>query len=52
MKRPATLNGFLDQGCTIRGEVDFADLLRVHGHVIGSVRSAAELLVEIGRAHV
>lgn len=48
MKRPATLNGFLDQGCTIRGEVAFADLLRVHGHVIGTVRSAAELLVGEG----
>lgn len=48
MKRPATLNGFLDQGCTIRGEVDFVDLLRVHGHVIGNVRSAAELLVGEG----
>jgi cytoskeletal protein CcmA (bactofilin family) len=48
MKKPATLNGFLDQGCTIRGEVDFADLLRIHGHVIGTVRSAAELLVGEG----
>ncbi|MCS7183646.1 MAG: polymer-forming cytoskeletal protein [Thermoanaerobaculum sp.] len=48
MKRPATLNGFLDQGCTIRGEVAFSDLLRVHGHVIGTVRSSAELLVGEG----
>lgn len=48
MKKPTTLNGFLDHGCTIRGEVDFSDLLRIHGHVVGTVRSAAELLVGEG----
>lgn len=47
-KSEVTLNGFLDQGCTIRGEVSFADLLRVHGHVIGKVASEHELLVGEG----
>ena len=49
MKRAqGTLNGFLDQGCTITGEVVFSDLLRVHGHVSGSVSSEHELLVGEG----
>jgi cytoskeletal protein CcmA (bactofilin family) len=48
MRRQATLNGLLDQGCTVRGEVAFVDLLRVHGHVIGSVTSEAELFVGEG----
>lgn len=48
MKKPATLNGFLDQGCTIRGDVAFSELLRIHGHVIGTVKSTAELLVGEG----
>jgi cytoskeletal protein CcmA (bactofilin family) len=43
-----TLNGFLDQGCTIKGDVLFSDLLRVHGHVIGKVTSERELLVGEG----
>jgi cytoskeletal protein CcmA (bactofilin family) len=43
-----TLNGFLDQGCTIRGDIVFNDLLRVHGHAIGSVASKGELLVGEG----
>ncbi len=47
-KSASTLNGFLDQGCTIRGDVSFADLLRVHGHVVGSVSSEHELLVGEG----
>lgn len=47
-KHEVTLNGFLDQGCTIRGEVAFADLLRVHGHVVGKVSSEHELLVGEG----
>ena len=43
-KGQATLNGFLDQGCTIKGEVVFSDLLRVHGHVEGTIASEHELL--------
>ncbi|HYB23480.1 MAG TPA: polymer-forming cytoskeletal protein [Solirubrobacteraceae bacterium] len=49
MKRaPSTLNGFLDQGCTIKGDVVFADLLRIHGQVVGTVASGGELLVGEG----
>jgi cytoskeletal protein CcmA (bactofilin family) len=49
MKKPqATLNGFLDQGCVIRGDVSFSELLRVHGQVVGTVSSDKELLVGEG----
>lgn len=47
-KKTGTLNGFLDQGCTIKGDVAFADLLRVHGKVEGTVASEHELLVGEG----
>ncbi len=47
-KKTSTLNGFLDQGCTIKGDVAFADLLRVHGKVEGTVASEHELLVGEG----
>ena len=47
-KGQATLNGFLDQGCTITGDIAFADLLRVHGHVVGRVTGEHELLVGEG----
>ena len=47
-KGQATLNGFPDQGCTITGDVLFADLLRVHGHVVGRVTGEHELLVGEG----
>jgi len=48
MRRQTTLNGLLDQGCTVRGGVTFTDLLRVHGNVIGTVTSEAELFVGEG----
>jgi len=47
-KRPSTLNGFLDQGCSIKGDIVFSDLLRVHGHVEGTISSEHELLVGEG----
>ncbi|HVN75804.1 MAG TPA: polymer-forming cytoskeletal protein [Thermoanaerobaculaceae bacterium] len=47
-KGQTTLNGFLDQGCTIEGDVVFSDLLRVHGQVNGKVSSEHELLVGEG----
>jgi cytoskeletal protein CcmA (bactofilin family) len=47
-KSQGTLNGFLDQGCTIKGDVVFSDLLRVHGNVNGRVSSEHELLVGEG----
>jgi|SRR5271157_2990100 len=47
-KAQGTLNGFLDQGCTIKGDVVFSDLLRIHGQVTGTVGSEGELLVGEG----
>ena len=47
-KAQATLAGFLDRSCTIKGEVSFSDLLRVHGQVNGKVVSEHELLVGEG----
>jgi cytoskeletal protein CcmA (bactofilin family) len=47
-KGQGTLNGFLDQGCAIKGDVVFLDLLRVHGQVNGKVSSEHELLVGEG----
>jgi cytoskeletal protein CcmA (bactofilin family) len=44
----STLNGFLDQGCTFKGDIVFSDLLRVHGRVEGTVTSEHELLVGEG----
>lgn len=49
MKREqGTLNGFLDQGCAVHGELSFNDLLRIHGQVSGTVKSDHELLVGEG----
>jgi len=42
------LNGFVDSGCTIRGELEFASSFRLDGRVEGSVRSKAELVVGEG----
>lgn len=39
------LNGFVDAGCTLRGELEFASSFRLDGRLEGSVRSTAELLV-------
>jgi cytoskeletal protein CcmA (bactofilin family) len=47
-KSASTLNGFLDQGCSIKGDIVFADLLRVHGRVEGTISSEHELLVGEG----
>lgn len=47
-KAEGSLTGFLDQGCTITGDVAFHDLLRIHGHVTGTVKSEDELLVGEG----
>lgn len=40
-----TLNGFVDSGCTIRGELEFKTYFRVDGRIEGKVRSQAELVV-------
>jgi cytoskeletal protein CcmA (bactofilin family) len=47
-KAQATLTGFLDQGCTVKGDIVFSDLLRIHGHVNGRIASDDELLVGEG----
>jgi cytoskeletal protein CcmA (bactofilin family) len=39
------LNGFVDSGCTIRGELEFQNSFRLDGRVEGTVRSASELVV-------
>jgi len=40
-----TLNGFVDSGCTIRGELEFSNSFRVDGLVEGTVRSRSELVI-------
>ncbi len=40
-----TLNGFLDPGCTLKGELSFASSFRVDGRVEGTVAAEAELIV-------
>ena len=40
-----TLNGFLDPGCTMRGELEFASAFRLDGRLEGTVTSKAELVV-------
>jgi cytoskeletal protein CcmA (bactofilin family) len=39
------LNGFVDSGCTIRGELEFATTFRLDGTVVGTVRSSSELVI-------
>jgi len=39
------LNGFVDAGCTIRGELEFSSAFRLDGRVEGTVRSRSELVV-------
>jgi cytoskeletal protein CcmA (bactofilin family) len=40
-----TLNGFVDSGCTLKGELEFANSFRVDGRVEGTIRSRSELLI-------
>jgi cytoskeletal protein CcmA (bactofilin family) len=49
MVRPNdALDGFVDAGCTIRGELEFSSSFRLDGTVDGSIRSRSELLVGEG----
>jgi len=48
MTRGDSLNGFVDSGCTIRGELEFSSYFRVDGRVEGTVRSLSELVVGDG----
>ncbi|MBD3849680.1 MAG: polymer-forming cytoskeletal protein [Acidobacteria bacterium] len=43
-----SLNGFVDSGCTIRGELEFSSYFRVDGRIEGTVRSRSELVVGEG----
>jgi cytoskeletal protein CcmA (bactofilin family) len=43
-----SLNGFVDSGCTIRGELEFSSYFRVDGRIEGTVRSLSELVVGEG----
>lgn len=46
MARPnESLNGFVDSGCVIRGELEFKHSFRLDGRVEGSVHSLSELVV-------
>ena len=40
-----TLNGFVDSGCTIKGELEFSNSFRIDGLVEGTVRSRSELVI-------
>lgn len=40
-----TLNGFVDSGCTLKGELEFSNSFRVDGLVEGTVRSRSELVI-------
>jgi cytoskeletal protein CcmA (bactofilin family) len=40
-----TLNGFIDPGCTLRGELEFANSFRVDGRIEGTIRSRSELVI-------
>ena len=40
-----SLNGFVDSGCTIRGELEFSSYYRVDWRVEVTVRSRSELVV-------
>lgn len=45
---PGDLNGFLDAGCEVQGELRFEHTFRVHGRFNGTVESEGELIVGEG----
>ncbi len=45
---PGDLNGFLDAGCEVRGDLRFETTFRVHGRFSGTVESEGELIVGEG----
>ncbi len=45
---PGDLNGFLDAGCEVQGDLRFQNTFRVHGHFSGTVESEGELIVGEG----
>ena len=42
------LNGFLDAGCEVRGDLRFEKTFRIHGHFKGTVETDGELIVGEG----
>jgi len=40
-----TLNGFVDSGCSLKGELEFSNSFRIDGLVEGIIRSRAELVI-------
>ncbi len=48
MRQGDTLNGFVDAGCVIRGELEFENTFRLDGRIEGAVKSNAEFLVGEG----
>lgn len=42
------LNGFLDAGCEVHGELRFDDTFRVHGRFKGTVQSEGQLIIGEG----
>ena len=45
---PGELNGFLDAGCEVQGELRFENTFRVHGRFKGTVESEGQLIVGEG----
>ena len=45
---PTDLNGFLEAGCEIQGDLRFQNAFRVHGHFSGTVESEGVLVVGEG----
>ena len=45
---PGDLNGFLDAGCEVQGDLRFENTFRVHGRFNGTVESDGELIVGEG----
>ena len=39
------LNGFVDSGCVLSGELEFSNAFRVDGRVDGVIRSRSELVI-------
>lgn len=47
-KSPGELNGFLDAGCHLQGELHFEDTFRVDGTLSGKAISEGDLIVGVG----
>ena len=45
---PGDLNGFLDTGCEVQGDLRFDNSFRIHGKFKGTVESEGELIVGEG----